>query len=325
MENDSVLRPQQTTDLPVAREKNRRVLLQQLFSVGRASRADLARLTGLSKATVSEISAVLVNEGLISEDGTGTSTGGKPPVMLKVDRDGRFVAAFDLTQPVFRCAAFGLDGKLLLHAKGTVLHPKGPEAVSEMNRLMAELLAGVASPPLGLGIAVLGEIDSNGVVIQAPGLGWEDLALKEMMEDLYDLPTFVTRAADAGAVAEFTRRPDWGDHTMIYLQVGQEMSVGLVMEGRLKRGAGTLPLQGNVEPAGIAEQLVPLLTVFPDARVVLGGEASLDTEFVAAVDEVVSELLPGPSRVLGSLVGERAVLLGAAGIVVAEEMGVVLR
>jgi predicted NBD/HSP70 family sugar kinase len=147
--------------------------------------------------------------------------------------------------------------------------------------------------------------------------------LKEMLEDLYDLPTFVSRGVDAGAVAEFTRRTDWGESTMIYLQVGEGMPVGLVVDGRLKRGAGTLRTRGDVDPSEIADQLVLLLNVLPDARVVLGGEASLDVGFVGAVDDAVSDLLPGPSRVVRSLVGERAVLLGAAGMVVAEEMGVV--
>jgi predicted NBD/HSP70 family sugar kinase len=324
MEGDSVLRPQQRTDLPVAREKNRRVVLQQLVTAGRASRADLARLTGLSKATVSEITAVLLDEGLVIEDGVVGSSGGKPPTMLKVARAGRVVVAFDITQSTFSCATFGLDGKLLGYTKGTVLNPEGSEAVSELNRLMVSALGDVASPPLGVGIAVPGEVDLSGVV-QAAALAWEGLALRETMEDLFDLPAFVTRAADAAAVAEFTRRPDWGDDTMIYLQVGQEMSVGLVMDGRLKRGAGALPLSGSANPADIAEQLLPLLTVFPDARVVMGGEASLERAFVGAVDEAVCELLPGHSRVLRSLLGERAVLLGAAGMVVVEEMGVVWR
>ena len=88
-----------TKALPAdARPRNRTMLLQALLDEGPQSRADLARVSGLTPTTVSAVTAELIADGLIEEVGRKQSTtAGKPATLLAVEPDGRHVIALDLS------------------------------------------------------------------------------------------------------------------------------------------------------------------------------------------------------------------------------------
>jgi hypothetical protein len=320
LEIDAVLRPHTKTGLPEAREQNRRLLLQLLFTQRTASRVELSRLSGLSKATVSEITTLLIDEGLVREAGLGISTGGKPPTLLTVDRIGRVVIALDLSGKFFQCGLHGLDGKLLERFEGSAVWPKGTEAGSEVTRLINDALGKVAAPPLGIGVAVPGRISTDGVVVSS-ALAWDDYELKTLLEHLYELPTVVSRTVDAAAVAEFARRPEWSNNTLIYALGQQEVSVGLIIDGRLKRAAGGL-IPSEVSGSELDSQLASLLSVLPDGQIVVAGTLVDTPEFF---DDLSARLASEPSkadRVHRPIAGVSAALRGAGALVVADEIGV---
>ena len=85
-----------------SRRHHRSMLLQQLFGHGPASRADLARSSGLTRVTVSELVGELLAEGLVEELGTPTKSGtesrvGKPPTMVGLVPDAKHILAIDLS------------------------------------------------------------------------------------------------------------------------------------------------------------------------------------------------------------------------------------
>ena len=81
-----------------ARPRNRALLLQALHTDGPQSRADLARLSGLTPTTVSAVTGELLADGLVGEVGRKASTGaGKPATLLAVEPDGRHIVALDLS------------------------------------------------------------------------------------------------------------------------------------------------------------------------------------------------------------------------------------
>lgn len=317
MDNDPVLRPNTKTGLPEAREQNRRLLLQLLFTSRTASRVELSRLSGLSKATVSEITTLLIEEGLVVEAGLGTSTGGKPPTLLTIDRVGRVVLALDLSGEFFQCGVYGLDGKLLDRLRGSVGNPTGAEAVSELTRLINKALGEVSAPPLGIGVSLPGSVSSDGVVV-SPILGLENYELESLLQDMYELPTVIARTVDSAAVAEFARRPEWDGTTLVYAWGAKEVSIGLIIDGRLKRGAGKLIVGESAEDM-VDNQLASLLTILPDARLVLGGNLAGDSGFF---DSLSSKLADASDRVHSPRAGASAALRGAGALVVADEIGV---
>ena len=67
-----------------SKSHNSRLVLKTIYDQNRVSRADIARSTALSRATVSEVVTGLMEDGLVEEVGQGPSAGGKPPTQLDV-------------------------------------------------------------------------------------------------------------------------------------------------------------------------------------------------------------------------------------------------
>jgi hypothetical protein len=91
---------------------NARLALKTIYDAGQVSRAGVARLTHLTRVTVSEIVAELIAAGLVAEVGPGASTGGKAPIMLSVNGDARQMISLDLAADAFRGAVVNLRGQV---------------------------------------------------------------------------------------------------------------------------------------------------------------------------------------------------------------------
>jgi predicted NBD/HSP70 family sugar kinase len=229
------LRPEGKTSHEATRQGNRRVLLQLVFDDGPISRADLARATELGRATVSEIVADLIGEGLVVEVGQGTSTGGKPPTLVELDPDGRFTLALDLSTHPIAAALVNLRGRIVASTSGKGVAPRGRDLLEEVHRLVAELIGNATAPALGIGLGVPGAVDYQGRVLRSEQLGWQALSLRDELEDIYGLPTYVATDAEVAAIAEFGRGAATPNTSLLYVKVDDRVSVAVVTDGMLRR------------------------------------------------------------------------------------------
>src|SRR5687768_5121331 len=87
-----------TGNRDLIKQINHSITLNLIKSRGPLSRTEIARLSGLSLATISGLTGELLASGFIQEAGEGTSTGGRPPVLLKLNARGGFVVGLKLTE-----------------------------------------------------------------------------------------------------------------------------------------------------------------------------------------------------------------------------------
>ena len=92
---------------------NQQLVLRALHDHSPLSRADLARLTGLTRTSVGDLVGTLIDDGLIEEVGRGRSSGGKSPILLRVAPDGRHLIGLDLGEAQFSGAVVNLRGEIL--------------------------------------------------------------------------------------------------------------------------------------------------------------------------------------------------------------------
>ena len=107
---------------------NQQLVLRALHDHSPLSRADLARLTGLTRTSVGDLVGTLIDDGLIEEVGRGRSSGGKSPILLRVAPDGRHLIGLDLGEAQFSGAVVNLRGEILrsihLPSKGGMAMPR---------------------------------------------------------------------------------------------------------------------------------------------------------------------------------------------------------
>lgn len=220
-----------------ARSHNRSLVLQTLYTQGAQSRADVARQTGLTRVTVSDLVAELIGEGLVVELGQREDARpGKPATLIDVDRTGFHIVALDLSEHTrFRGAVLDLDGGIVAQAEVALDGATGERAVELVLELLDGLLALTNARVLGIGVGSPGVVEPNGVVHSAPNLGWTDLPLQERLAAAFHLPVHVANDANVAVLAEHASAP--GD--LILVKVGHGVGAGLIVGGRPVLGAGS--------------------------------------------------------------------------------------
>ena len=194
---------------------NRDLVLGTVFGNATVSRAEIARITGLTRTTVSQIVAGLMDEGLVQEVGVGSSRGGKSPILLSVVADSRHLIGLDLAQDRFSGALVNLRGEIRQTLDLPVPSGDGDAALGAVYQLLDGLIAAATRPLVGIGVGTPGLVDArHGVVVNAVNLNWRNLPARPA-------PDRPLRPARLGA----ERQPGGGDrraHVRRRLPPGRE-------------------------------------------------------------------------------------------------------
>jgi len=227
------LRPEDT------RRSNLALVLQDIYDGPALSRADLARSTGLTKVTVSDLVAELMASGLVHEVGTSADARpGKPSTLLTFDPGSRDILAIDLSaKDQLRGAIFTLGGTLVSRIDRRLDGAVGDEALAAARGLAKDLLSAATRPVLGLGVGTPGTVDSEGRVLRAPNLRWRDLRLQDLLADELGIPVLVQNDANVAVLAE--RRFAGGADDLIRVHLSRGVGAGVLVGGQLVSGAAS--------------------------------------------------------------------------------------
>jgi predicted NBD/HSP70 family sugar kinase len=225
------------------RRHNRSLLLSKLYFDGPLSRHELSQLTGLSAATVSNVTAELGEERLITEAGQVESDGGRPRVLLRVDPAYGHVAGVDIGETGVKVELFDLA----MHRLATVDHPlpKAPDpatAVEQVTSGLREVFASAGideSGVLGVGIGVPGTVEQGArVLVHAPTVGWDAVPFTALLQDAgVGLPLFVDNGAKTQGQAEMWFGAGRGARHAVIALIGSGVGAAVVTDGTTYRGS----------------------------------------------------------------------------------------
>jgi predicted NBD/HSP70 family sugar kinase len=226
--------------------------LLQLIRTGRANtRADLQRVTGLSRSTVGQRLDLLNRAGWLRHT-VGASTGGRPSHRIVFDPTHASVIAVDLETRHARAAVLDLAGTILAEHTAPLDISDGPDAV--LNQLACwfpELIAAAgvdATHVCGIGLSVPGPVDwETGQVIEPPIMpGWDRYPVRERLQKAYahhvgpsmgegPVPVFVDNDANLMALAE--QQVNHRDcSAFVLVKVSTGIGAGVVVGGNVYRG-----------------------------------------------------------------------------------------
>lgn len=233
----STVRPGARVTPERARSHNRVLVLQELYSHANLSRADLARAVGLTRVTISDLVAGLIEEGLVIEIGQRTDVRpGKPATLLDLNRQGFAILALDLSyNSLFRGVITDLDGNVLHRDQIDVTGITGDDAIDATATLLARLARSATVPVLGVGVGSPGIVDATGTILRAPNLGWTQVPLQAILTERSGLPVLVANDANAAVLAERTFGD--GDDDTLLIRVGRGVGSGLIVGGTRIQGA----------------------------------------------------------------------------------------
>lgn len=216
---------------------NTQLILRTIYDRGEISRADVARITGLTRSTVSDIVSKLLDDGLVVETGFASSSGGKPPILLSVADDARYIIGIDLANSEFRGAIVNLRGEIVSRVSMPINERDGDSALELVYTLVEELLAASDKPIQGIGIGTPGLMDPvKGVVLMSVNLDWDNMPLGELLEARYNLPVYIANDSQVAALAEFTFGSGEESSNLLLVKIGRGVGSGIIINGQLYYG-----------------------------------------------------------------------------------------
>lgn len=221
------------------RAHNQGLVLRTIYDLGPVSRADVSRITGLTRTTVSEVVTEFMGEGLVREIGRGPSSGGKAPILLEVVDDSRHVIGLDLGASAFTGALVNLRGEIRRVVELPVEGRNGDDALAVLYRLIDQLVAASESTILGVGVGTPGIVDTEtGTIRWAVNLDWQDLPLGRLLGERYELPVSIANDSRAAALGEYLFKREGRVENLIAIKVGDGIGAGIVLSGQLFAGDG---------------------------------------------------------------------------------------
>ena len=227
------------------RSASRARVLRVLREAGEASRAEIVQRTELSRATVSSVLAELRDEGLVVEvDGTAQSRTGRPAVLVRLARSAGTALGIDFGKRHLRVAIADLGHEVLaercVDLDSDHVAERGMEvAVGLVDEVLSE--SGVdRSRVIGVGMGLPGPIHQTTGELGSSTIlpGWVGVRAAEAMTERLGLPVQVDNDANLGALGEWTWGAGKGADDVLYLKLATGIGAGLVVAGRLFRGAG---------------------------------------------------------------------------------------
>lgn len=218
---------------------NSRLVLKTIYDRGRISRADVARLTNLTRTTVSDLVTDLQEKGLVEEVGTGRSLGGRSPILLSVIDDARHLISLDLANDEWRGAVVNLRNEVVSTVSMPIADRGGEEALTLVYDLLDQLVYSTNKNILGIGIGTPGLVDTtNGVVLRAVNLDWRDVPLGTLLQQRYGLPVYVANDSQLAALAQYMFGERQYGSSLVVLKIGHGVGAGIVLKGGLYQGDG---------------------------------------------------------------------------------------
>lgn len=203
------------------------------------SRADLARLTGLSPSTVALRVEELIAHGYIEENGEGESRGGRRPRVLTVKASGSVVAGVELGEQHATVALFDRRAEVVASTVAQVSLLDGVESVvSQVWECAQELAKDNGGRRLeGIAMSLPGPVDSRTSRLLAPMRmpGWNGVDVGEVLGSVTGLPFLIDNDANAMAVGEFIERGGEQEQ-LVFVKAGSGIGCGIILEGAVYRG-----------------------------------------------------------------------------------------
>ncbi|AEM77730.1 ROK family transcriptional regulator [Thermoanaerobacter wiegelii] len=238
-----------TADQLLVKQINKSIVLNTIRKKGNISRAEIAGITGLNKSTVSFLVDELINEGFVREEGPGASKGGRKPIILSINNNAGCIIGIDLDVNYILIVLTDLMANVIWEKKVDVKIGESQQAIIE--RLIELIDEAILNAPntirgiLGIGIGVPGIVDyKNGTVLMAPNLKWENVPLKEIIENKFKIKVHIDNEANVGAIGEKWFGAGVKYNNFVYVSAGIGIGTGIIINGELYRG--TVGLAGEM-------------------------------------------------------------------------------
>lgn len=226
-------------DTYLIKEINKSLVLETIKNHFPLSRAEVNRICGLHKGTVSNIVNELIDEHFVYETGPGKSSGGRKPVMLMFNNYAGYALGINIEIKQITGIITDLNGDVI-EREQVALEVKNFDYVYDKLTYIIDLLLSKTPKSkygiVGIGVGFPGSIDSNGNILIAPTFKWENVPLQEFLHEKYNLPIIVNNEAKVGSEAEKVFGFGKDSDNLLYLSINHGIGGSHIIKKEIYTG-----------------------------------------------------------------------------------------
>lgn len=227
-----------TGDGAYIKQINRGLILRKIIEEKSISRADLSKITGLNKATVSVQVADLLQNNLIYETQQEHNVVGRRPIMLSINRQAGFVLGVDLDYKKIQFIVSDLGGQPIQQKTITLETKNYEDYVSLLIQEIEAYQHQYENSHYGLirtVVAIHGTVTKDETIHFVPALQWRNKNLKEDLQKNLSIDISIHNNANLSAYAERVYEYHTSDN-LLCVMLASGIGVGLMIDGQLQTG-----------------------------------------------------------------------------------------
>jgi glucokinase-like ROK family protein len=215
-------------------------VISTIRQTGPTTRPEVSRVTGLSRTLVTKHVGIALELGFLQQGELGISTGGRAPRLLRFNKDAGILLLAGLGATGMSVGKSDLQGSVsdVVHVEFDIA--KGPEkALETVEFAFDKILAHEDHKVWGIGIGLPGPVEfATGLPMSPPIMpGWDKYPVRARLMEKYQVPVWVDNDVNVMALGELAKSNDAKLKELIYIKLGSGIGAGIIIHGRLHRGA----------------------------------------------------------------------------------------
>jgi predicted NBD/HSP70 family sugar kinase len=232
----------QTGSFEGMKSLNKSTVLNVIRLKGPISRADIAKITKLTPPTVGTIVGELLEANLLkTETGIAKTQGGRKPFLLSINSSAFYVIGVYAAAEVIHTVSATLDGEITYSYELKITEsPSKEEFLNMMKNSISHVIESTNTSPeqvIGIGVGMHGLVDPDqGLSVFAPHLNLENIPIKEVLEQEFDLPVLVENDVRTLSLAESWYGEGQEISNFICLSIGLGVGSAIVINNEMYTG-----------------------------------------------------------------------------------------
>ena len=217
---------------------NIEAILNVIKSNGSMSRADIAKLTGLTPASVTNITKFLIDSDYLIESRIGESSGGRPPIILEINMKARYVIGVSIGVGYIDAVVSDLGANIISKKSIVITKDKidKEKIFTDLVKLINEVveMSNVDKKKIfGIGVAMHGVVNPGlGVSEYTPYYGWRNVNIKKELEERLRYPVYVDNDVRAMALGESLYGAAKGIANFITINISNGIGAGIIIDNK---------------------------------------------------------------------------------------------
>lgn len=222
---------------------NKKKVLRYIQNVEGQSRATISKALKISKPTVSNLVDELLKEGWVTEREStfASSSGGRKPYRIYFNRNAKYIVGVDIGGTSTDIAVTNLEGELVSLTQFATQPCLQNDLIQTLTAKILNMLERNGIPHdkiMAVGVGVPGITDvEEGVVFEAPSLGWKNYALREKLSRQLPFPVYVDNDVNVAVLGEQWKGVAKNKQNVILITLGTGVGCGIILNGQLFRGS----------------------------------------------------------------------------------------